>query len=141
MSPQLRPAAAPSAEMLAEPGSASQNIARPAPWTASTTTPMSKSVAESGLRSLTFRWRRQNTLVAATIIVSRGPRSSSDATSTAHDAGIAELLVPSGNVTLNAAVAAASAIITANSTGCCGMSASGGRMAMTMAPMTITEAA
>ena len=127
--------------MLIEPGSDIQNIARPAPCTASTTTPMSKSVAESGLRSLTFRCRRQNTLVAATTIVSRGPRSSSDATSIAHDTGIAEPLVPSGNVTLSAAVAAASAIITANSTGCCGMSARGGRTAMTTAPMTITEAA
>src|SRR5262245_32464146 len=128
----------PSAEKLSAPGSEVHDSTTPAPWTASTTTPTSKSVVQILLPAVTFRCRRQSTLVAATTIVSRGPRSSSDATSTAQATGNPEPVAANGKVTLNAAVAAASAIITANSTGCCGMSVSGGRTAITAAAVTMT---
>ena len=66
---------------------------------------MLNSVRWSGLRSLLFRWHWLNALPAATSIVSCGPRSSSDAKSTAYDTDIVEPLVVSGSVTLSAAVA------------------------------------
>src|SRR5262249_34504041 len=122
------------------PGRDIHDSTTPAPCTASTTTPMSKSVAEIGLRSLALTCRRQMTLVAATTIVSRGPRSTSEATSIAHDTGKDESIVPNGSVTRNVAVNAASAIMAANSTACWGASPIGGRTATTTAAMTITEA-
>ena len=62
---------------------------------------MLKSVRCSGFRSLIRKVHWLNALAAATIIVSLGPRSSSDAKSTAYDTDIVDDRRASGRFTLN----------------------------------------
>ena len=65
---------------------------------------MLKSVRYAGLRSLMRNVHWLQALTAATIIVSFGPSSSSDAKSTAYDTDIVEPLRASGRVTLKTEV-------------------------------------
>src|SRR5579864_2847427 len=81
---------------------ASEN-ARPAAWTVRTSDDMLNSVRCSGLRSLLFKWHWLKALLAATIMVSSGPRSSSDAKSTAYDTDMVDPLDVSGSDTFIAA--------------------------------------
>src|SRR5262249_46293091 len=65
-----------------------------------------------------LRWHWLKALPAATSIVSCGPRSSSDAKSTAYETDIVEPLVISGRWTFSAAVADDSTSSAMNSNGC-----------------------
>src|SRR5690242_10618873 len=124
----------------AAPGSPNQRMARPALSTVSTSAAILNIVRYTGLRSLLFRWHWQYALATATTIVACGPRSSSDAKSTAYDTDIVEPLVVIGSVTFRAADADATATSATKSTGCCEMSTFGRHTAIAIAPATITDA-
>ena len=111
--------------------------ARPAPCTVMMRAPIEKSVRWSGLCSLRFRLHCANALPAATSIVSCGPRSSSEAKSTAYDTDIVDPLVVSGSVTLRAALAVARASSARKRSGC-SKAACGRPMNNRPAPTTIT---
>src|SRR6266542_4097073 len=73
----------------------------PAACTVTTRQAMLNSVRWIGLRSLMRNVHWLNALAAATIIVSFGPSSSSDAKSTAYDTDIVDDRRASGRLTLN----------------------------------------
>src|SRR5262249_44914058 len=74
---------------------------KPAALTVSTSDAMLKSVRYVSPRARTLNVHWAHALTAATIIVSFGPSSNSDAKSTAYDTDIVEPLVASGRLTLS----------------------------------------